>query len=223
MNNQNKKQSLMLAISVIAAIAFVPLAAGSVFAEANTDVASDRVRVATNDVAHDRVRDTTTDALRDIAVVDVSDDKAKVKFGGSTYGWAIIGGQAFPSEIGISGIAVHQGNGVWDVDAEGEIFAADRHAKLDLTGKAYNGHLRLHGTGTLDTGEPFRILLRGHFAPVYDQPGDFVVAFTFAKIHNLETGLKIPLIQHGIVHVEPYDTLATDDYEEFLEEFDVAG
>lgn len=201
MKNPNKKQSLLLAILGIATIALIPWATSDVFAQdVNTDVAAD--------------------ALTDIAIVDSPDRMSEVKFRGGTDGWAIIGGQAFSSEIGISGNAIHQGNGVWKVNSEAEITVADKHAKLDLKGKAAHGKLRLHGTGTLDSGEPFRIFLRGHFAPVYDQPGDFVVAFTAAKIRLMETGVKIPLIQDGIVHVESVDP-TTDDYEKFLKEFDV--
>ncbi len=75
---------------------------------------------------------------------------------------------------------------------------------MDLKGKAVNGKLRLHGTGTLgEDGDSFRILLRGHYAPTHDQPGDFVVDWSMAKIQNMENGFRIPLSQNGIVHVEP--------------------
>ena len=104
--------------------------------------------------------------------------------------------------------------------SKAEITIPDRHATLDLKGKAAHGKIRLHGTGTLDTGEPFRIILRGYYAPVYDEQGDFVLAFTATKIRFTENGVKIPLIQSGIVHVESVDP-STGDFEEFIEEFDV--
>ena len=199
MKNPNKKQSLLVALPVIVTIALIPWATSEVFAQdVNTDV--------------------VTDVIPDI--VDAPDRRAEVMFSGGTDGWAIIGGQAYVSYIEMNGNAVHQGRGVWKVNTVAEIGVDERHATLDLTGKAVHGKLRLHGTGTLDNGEPFRIFLRGHFAPVYDQPGDFVVAFGAAKVHNMQTGAKIPLIQDGIVHVEPVDP-TTDDYEEFLKEFDV--
>ena len=122
---------------------------------------------------------------------------------GELGGGAIIGGQAFVSEIGLQGNAVHQGNGVWKVKSEAKISVADRDATLELKGKAVNGKLRLHGTGTLDSGDTFRIILRGHYAPLYDNPGDFVLDFSTAKIQNMETGHRIPLSQNGIIHVEP--------------------
>ena len=79
----------------------------------------------------------------------------------------------------------------------------DRHATLDLKGKAVDGKLRLHGTGTLDSGDPFRIILRGHYAPINGQAGDFALDWSTAKIQNMENGIRIPLFQDGIVHVPP--------------------
>ena len=79
----------------------------------------------------------------------------------------------------------------------------DRHATLDLKGKAVNGNLRLHGTGTLDSGDSFRIILRGHYAPISGQPGDFVLDWSTAKIQNMENGIRIQLFQDGVIHVQP--------------------
>ncbi|MCV0409801.1 hypothetical protein [Nitrosopumilus sp.] len=72
-----------------------------------------------------------------------------------------------------------------------------------MKGKAVDGKLRLHGTGTLDGGDPFRIILRGIYAPIYDQPGDFVLDWSVAKIQNMNNGIRIPLAQDGIIHVKP--------------------
>jgi len=201
MNTTKNQKALLLAIPVIAAIALMPLITTDVFAQkTSTDVAID--------VRPDKV------------ISDAPDRRAEVVFKGTTDGWAIIGGHAYVSDIEISGNAIQQRNGAWMVNSEAEITVADRHATLDLKGKAAHGKLRLYGTGTLDNGEPFRIFLRGHFAPVHDEPGNFVVAFSAAKVHNMETGAKIPLIQSGIVHVEPVDP-ATDDYDRFIKDFDV--
>jgi len=145
-------------------------------------------------------------------------ERAQVQFKGSTDGWAIINGQAHEAEIVISGKAVRADNGVWKVKAEAEITAGDRHATLELKGKAVNGKIKLHGTGTLDSGESFRIILRGHYTPIYDEQGSFVMAFKTAKIHSMENGINIPLIQSGIVNVEAVNP-STDDYNKFLEEF----
>ena len=103
----------------------------------------------------------------------------------------------------MTGNAKHQGNGVWKVKSEAKISVADRDVPLELKGKAVNGKLRLHGTGTLDDGDSFRVILRGHYAPVHDQPGEFVLDFSTAKIQNMENGHRIPLSQNGIIHVEP--------------------
>jgi len=89
------------------------------------------------------------------------------------------------------------------VKSDAEISVGDRHATLDLKGKAVNGKLRLHGTGTLDSGDSFRIILRGHYAPISGQPGDFALDWSTAKIQNMENGIRIPLFQDGIIHVQP--------------------
>ena len=145
-------------------------------------------------------------------------ERPQVHFQGGTDGWAIIGGQAHEAKIEIDGNAVRADNGVWKVKAEAEITAGDRHATLELKGKAVNGKIKLHGTGTLDSGESFRIILRGHYVPVYDEQGAFVMAFQMAKIHSMENNIHIPLIQSGIVNVEAVNP-STDDYSKFLEEF----
>ena len=207
MKNQNKKK-LLVALPVLLAIAMAPAATGNVFAQ-NADV----------DVSSDIAIDVAPSLGRDATPSDTPDRKAEVKFRGGTDGWALIGGQAYVSDIAIEGNAIHQGKGVWNIASEAKIAVDERHATLDLKGKAHNGKIRLHGSGTLDTGEPFRIFLRGHYAPIADSPGDFVLAFSAAKIQNMENGIKIPLIQHGIIHVEPVHDSA--DYAEFLKDFDV--
>ena len=163
------------------------------------------------------VEEVSVDAIQEMPAKDTS-DRAQVQFRGGTDGWAIIGGQAHTAEIGISGNAVRADNGVWKIKSEAEITVGDRHATLELKGKAVHGKIKLHGTGTLDSGESFRIILRGHYAPINDEQGAFVMAFNTAKIQFLENGLRMPLIQSGIVHVEAVDP-STNDYYKFLEEF----
>jgi len=191
MTQNNKKQSLLFALPVLAALVFGSLGVTNAFAED-----------AVFSLAPEDVSSVRTDAFLDVSVAS-PDRQAEVKFNGSTNGWAVIAGQAYASEIGLDGHAVHQGNGVWKVKSEAKISVEDRTVTLDLKGKAVNGKLRLHGTGTLDSGDSFRIILRGHYAPIHDQPGDFVVNWSMAKIQNMENGLRIPLAQYGTVHVEP--------------------
>ena len=191
MKQISKKHSLLFTIPVLAALVFGSLGISDAFAEyANISLVPDNVSL-------DR-----TDALLDLSV-ESPDRQAEVEFRGGTDGWAIIGGQAYASEIGITGNAVHQDNGVWKVKSEAKIIVGDRHATLDLKGKAVNGKLRLHGTGTLDSGDSFRIILRGHYAPINGQAGDFALDWSTAKIQNIENGIRIPLFQDGIVHVQP--------------------
>ncbi len=185
--------SIMIALAAIIAVAISPIALA--------------------------VEEVSVDAIHEIPVIDTH-DRAQVQFKGGTDGWAIIGGQAHTAEIGISGNAVRADNGVWKIKSEAEITVGDRHATLELKGKAVHGKIKLHGTGTLDSGESFRIILRGHYAPVYNEQGAFVLAFNTAKIQLMENGVRIPLIQSGIVHVEAVDP-STDDYNKFLEEFTI--
>ncbi len=209
MKQINKKHSLLFAIPVLAALVFGSLGTTNAFAEdANTSLVPDNVS---------SVR---TDAFLDVSI-ESPDRPAEVQFRGGTDGWAIIGGQAYASEIGLSGTAVHQGNGVWKVKSTAEISVGDRHdIPLDLKGKAVNGKLRLHGTGTLDGGDSFRIILIGKYAPINGQPGDFALDWSAAKIKNMENGIRIPLFQDGIVHVEPVVPIV-DEFDDSVTEFDV--
>jgi hypothetical protein len=192
MKQSNKKHSLLFALPVLAVLVFGSIGTTSVFAED-----------ANNGFIPTTVSSVTTDALSDVAVTS-PDRQAEVKFDGKTTGWAIVAGQAFPSNIELNGTAIHQNNGVWKVKSTAEISVGDRlDIPLELKGKAVDGKLRLHGTGTLDGGDTFRIILRGHYAPVADSPGTFVLDFTTAKVQNMENGLRIPLFQHGLIDVEP--------------------
>ena len=208
MKQINKKHSLLFAIPVLAALVFGSLGTTSAFAEDAND-----------SLVPDNVSSVRTDTLLDVSP-ESTNRQSEVQFRGGTDGWAIIGGQAYTSEIGLSGNAVHQGNGVWKVTSEAKIVVGDRHAKLDLKGKAVNGKLRLHGTGTLDSGDSFRIILIGKYAPINGQSGDFVLDWAAAKIQNMQNGLRIPLFQDGIVHVEPVIPVV-DEFDGSVTEFDV--
>jgi hypothetical protein len=192
MKQNNKKHSLLFALPVLAVLVFGSTGTTNVFAE------DAKIGFIPTDVSS-----VTTDALSDVAVAS-SDRQAEVKFDGKTSGWAIVAGQAFPSSIVLDGKAVHQNNGVWKVKSTTEISVGDRlDIPLELKGKAVNGKLRLHGTGTLEGGDTFRIILRGHYAPIADSSGTFVLDFSTAKVQNMENGLRIPLFQHGPITVEP--------------------
>ena len=133
------------------------------------------------------------------------DRKADLKFHGKASGWAILGGQAFPSTIGLTGEAFHVGKGVWKIHSNGLITVSNHKAELVLKGTAKSGKIMLHGTGTLvgsDDKADIRIQLRGHYAPVAGSENEFAIGFTHAQIHNKETGHRIPLSLVGSVMVE---------------------
>lgn len=200
----------MIALVAIMAVAFSPMALavdanGNIVTTANVAGVSADASISTS-VAADLPPETAV--------------RPQVHFDGTTSGWAVIAGQAHEAKIALDGKAVRNDNGVWRVSSDAEISAADHHATLELKGKAINGKIKLHGTGTLDSGESFRIILRGHYTPVFDEQGTFVMAFTAAKIHTTNNGISIPLIQSGLVNVEAVDP-STDDYEKFVDEFTV--
>ncbi|MFQ5497637.1 MAG: hypothetical protein ACE5DU_07115 [Nitrosopumilus sp.] len=206
MKQNNKKHSLLFALPVLAALVFGTLGVTNAFADVDIGFIPDNV-------SSERI-DAFTDVLS-----DTTDKKAEVQFRGGTDGWAIIGHQAYDSKIELTGNAIHKGNGVWKVKSIADITVENRHAELELKGKAVNGKLRLHGTGTLDDGDSFRIILRGNYAPIYDQPGDFVLDWKTAKIQNMENGLRIPLAQVGEIYVEP--VVPVVDVDNFVSDFDV--
>lgn len=192
------KHKTILAMSLAAIMAIMPYS-GTVLAE--SDVAIDSV---------------LTDRATDV-IPDRPDRTPEVMFKGFTEGWAIIGGQAYPASIDLNGNAFHVGNGVWKVKADAVVtLPDDKQVKLELKGKTHGHKLRLHGTGTVDSGEQFRIVLRGHFAPIAGQQGDFVLDFTGARIFNVEERIRIPLVQDGIIHVEPAGI--STDIEEFVDD-----
>ncbi len=191
MKRNDKKHSLLFAVPALAALVFGSIGITSAFAE-NT----------ITDFIPQDVSSAKTDTFA--TITDVTPDRrAEVHFYGSTNGWAIIAGKAYDSEIALDGNAVRNENGVWKIKSLADISVEGREAALELKGTAIDGKLRLHGTGTLNDGDSFRIILRGHYAPIHDQPGDFVVDWSMAKIQNLENGFRIPLSQNGIIHVEP--------------------
>ncbi|MCV0409800.1 hypothetical protein [Nitrosopumilus sp.] len=100
MKQNTKKHSLLLALPVLTALVFGTLGITSAFAEdANIGLIPENVSLE------------KTDAFLDVSS-ESTIDQAVVQFRGGTDGWSIIGGQAYDSKIGMTGKAVHQGNGV---------------------------------------------------------------------------------------------------------------
>ena len=149
----------------------------------------------------DKIRDANTDRIRD----KVIDKAAELTYKGKTSGWAILGGVAFPSSIGISGEGYNQGSGNWRITAVGDIAVADRTAKLDLKGHVKGNQITLQGTGTLSDGTAIKIHLKGHYAPT-SNTSEFAIAFTNSHIQYMDNGARIPLMQVGSVVVTPIVT-----------------
>jgi hypothetical protein len=169
------------------------------------DRSVDKIR----DANVDKIRDKVTDRVRDGVVDKVRDkriDKAPdLTYSGKTNGWAILGGMAFPSSIGLSGEAYHQGGGNWIMTAVGDIAVADQTAKLDLKGHVRGDQITLKGTGTLNDGTAINIHLKGHYAPT-SNTNEFAIAFTNSAIQYKDTGARMPLMQVGTVTITPIVT-----------------
>lgn len=149
----------------------------------------------------DKIRDKVTDRVRD----KVIDKAPELSYSGKTSGWAILGGTALPSSIGISGQGYNQGGGNWRITAVGDIAVADRTAKLDLVGHVKGNMINLQGTGTLSDGTAFKLHLKGHYAPT-GTTNEFAIAFTNSAFQFKDTGARMPLMQVGAVTVTPIVT-----------------
>ena len=178
----------------LAAITLVPLATSNVFAQT------------------DEISDVRPDIQR---IPDL-------KFDGRTNGWAIVGSQAHETHLTLDGKAIYNNNGVWIVKSDSKLSIGDRDAKVELKGKVSDNKLRLNGTGELSDGTEFRIILRGHYAPITGSEGDFAVAFTTAIVHtaSVDNTISIPLALVGQVHTDPVKPIVVnpDDISQEIED-----
>ena len=206
MKNQNKTiiAGLMLLTMFSTSIAY-----NNVYAQTTDAVRPDLVRPTDVSVSDVLVSDISTivPEISDVKPTDVFEVYPQVKFSGETDGWSIIGGYAFETKIYIEGKAVRGDDGKWKVKAEGKMKIEDRDVKLLLKGKAYNGHLRLHGTGVLDSGLEFRIHLSGSYAPTLVE-NEYALGFKGAYVKFSDNGFRIPLMQVGKASVYPVTNVA---------------
>ena len=160
-------------------------------------IADRKSKIIDRNADNDR-KDKIVDKVRDKNIDKVAD----LKYNGKTSGWAILGGTAFPSSIGISGEGHNQGNGNWRITAVGDISVADRTAKLDMTGHVKGNQITLQGTGTLNDGTAIKIHIKGHYAAT-SNTNEFAIAFTNSHIQYMDNGARMPLMQVGTVTVTP--------------------
>jgi hypothetical protein len=212
--NTKYTQALTLLLVVTLAPASIAFAQSSVEAETTTETTTDAdaetkiktradVKARMVDAQEKRmdfIKDEIRTKVRDVASNTLDDRGADLTFRGHTDGWAIVGGKAFESSIEFGGDAHHVGGGNWKISSTGELMVGDRHAKLDLSGFARGNVIHLQGNGSLESGESFRIMLRGHFAPTDDR-NVYAVAFTNAHIQYMDSGIRVPLMQVGSVTI----------------------
>jgi hypothetical protein len=215
MTKLNTKYTQALALLLVATLApaSIAFAQSSTEAETTTETTKNTtdsdvktktrvdVKAKISDVLEkkmDRIKDEVK--TRYVVSDTLTDRGTDLTFRGHTDGWAIVGGTAHRSSIAFGGDAHHVGGGNWKIASAGELAVGDRHAKLDLSGFARGNVIHLQGSGSLDNGEAFRIMLRGHFAPTDDR-NVYAVAFTNAHIQYMNSGLRVPLMQVGSVTI----------------------
>lgn len=120
---------------------------------------------------------------------------------GQTEGWAVFNGEAHPANISFEGKAILDEDGLWQLSTTSKVDYSSGTADVFLKGNAQDGKIRLTGTGTSDDGINLTLILRGSYAPIADQPGQFALDWTFSKIHVPENGIKISLFQDGIIEL----------------------
>jgi hypothetical protein len=130
-----------------------------------------------------------------------ADKLVDLTYEGKANGYAILGGQAFVSSIGLSGKGHHLNGGNWEITAIGDISVADKGAKLDLRGHVRGNLIALKGTGTLSDGATIDIHLKGHYAPI--QGNEYAIAFTNSHIQYKDSGTRMPLMLVGSATVTP--------------------
>ena len=181
MQKNTKMIRLFPVFAVMAAFALVPLVASDVFAQ--------------------------TDVITTSEIHEIPD----LKFDGKTSGWAIVGNQAHNTGLSLDGKAIYNDDGFWVVKSDSELFIGERDAKLELKGKVIDNKLRLNGTGELSDGTEFRIILRGHYAPIANSDGDYAVAFTTAIVSTTgDNSIRIPLALVGQVNTEAISISESD-------------
>lgn len=124
-----------------------------------------------------------------------------LEFTGKVSGWAVIGGQAVPATLDLSGEAGKIGPRGWKIIGTTTAEIGDRDVTFDLQGHARGNHVSLKGT----TSEFDNVVihLNGYFAPVADDAGSFALAFHRSAIVNEQAQIRIPLILVGQVDTTP--------------------
>ena len=122
-------------------------------------------------------------------------------FKGETEGWAVFNGEAYPASISIEGKATLQEDNSWNLISTSKVDYYSGIADVFLKGSANDGKIRLTGTGTSEDGIDLRLILRGNYAPIFEQEDKFALDWKFSKIHVPANGIQILLLQDGIIEI----------------------
>lgn len=118
-----------------------------------------------------------------------------------TQGWAVFNGEAHPATISLDGTATMNQNNKWQLETEATVDYYSGTGEANLKGNAHDGQISLTGKGESSDGKGFLLILRGDYAPIHNQHGEFALDWSFATIHSPQNGVKIQLFQTGIIEL----------------------
>ena len=192
---KNFKLRFMPVIIAIATITIIPMASPEILAQ--TDDFTDVIRERNDD-----------------KTIDNPDKIIKTPdfvFEGQTEGWAFVENEAHKAFLSLEGDATFNSkNNVWKVKSNSELSIGETNAKIELKGKVKDSKLRLNGSGELEDGTPFRIILRGYFVPIENIEHDYVVAFKTVIISTTDERQRIPVALVGQVNIDAIEPLFVD-------------
>ena len=185
-----------LIIIAISIITLVPTYSLEIFAEKEVIEEKTREKI----IVQEREMD---EDIQDMPYL-VLNDKAR--------GWALFNDEAHKAHLKLDGKGVIKEENKWKIKSDSIISIGEKKAIVGLKGKVIENKLRLNGSGELNDGSQFRIILRGHFAPIDDTNENFALVFKTAIISTtIDERIKIPMVLVGQVNTIPIKPLFIEE------------
>jgi len=208
-----KYLKLFSAITIILAVAIAPVSGVFAQSNVNAETTDKQIYKEQQKQIRDQIKEQKQNLKSDLNdlrnlrndLVSTSDPEINVvsslKFSGKVTGWAVIGGHAIPTTFDLTGEAGKIDQRGWKITGNTTAKIGDREVIFDLQGHARGNHVSLKG---VTTEFDFVVLhLNGYFAPIYDEPGSFALAFHRSAIVNEAAQIRIPLVLVGQVDATP--------------------
>ena len=193
---QYSLNQFFLIIIAISIITLVPTYSLEIFAEKEVIEEKTREKI----IAQEREIDEDIQNMPDIVL------------NGEAQGWAIFNDQAHKAHLKLDGKGVIKEENKWKIKSDSIISIGEKNAIVGLKGKVIENKLRLNGSGELNDGSQFRIILRGHFAPIDDTNENFALVFKTAIISTTtDERIKIPMVLIGQVNAKPIEPLFIEE------------